>query len=72
VLAAFMHANGFALDLEIKPTPGADRHTGQVVGRAATRPRLTSRKRCYWTPSGTAGSTRPGNWTAPPSSPTTR
>lgn len=37
VLAAFMHANGFALDLEIKPTPGADRHTGQVVGRAATR-----------------------------------
>jgi glycerophosphoryl diester phosphodiesterase len=36
-LAAYLHANAFALDLEIKPTPGTDRHTGQVVGREAAR-----------------------------------
>ena len=36
-LAAYLHANAFALDLEIKPTPGTDHHTGQVVGREAAR-----------------------------------
>jgi glycerophosphoryl diester phosphodiesterase len=36
-IAAFMLANGFALDLEIKPTPGCEHHTGQVVGREAAR-----------------------------------
>jgi glycerophosphoryl diester phosphodiesterase len=36
-LAAYLRANAFALDLEIKPTPGTDRHTGQVVGREAAR-----------------------------------
>ncbi len=36
-LAAFMQANAFALDLEIKPTPGTEFHTGQVVGREAAR-----------------------------------
>jgi glycerophosphoryl diester phosphodiesterase len=36
-LAAFVRANAFALDLEIKPTPGTEHHTGQVVGREAAR-----------------------------------
>ena len=36
-LAAYMRANAFALDLEIKPTPGTEHHTGQVVGREAAR-----------------------------------
>jgi len=36
-LAAWLRANAFALDLEIKPTPGTDHHTGQVVGREAAR-----------------------------------
>jgi glycerophosphoryl diester phosphodiesterase len=36
-LAAYLHANAFALDLEIKPTPGTDHHTGQVVGWEAAR-----------------------------------
>jgi glycerophosphoryl diester phosphodiesterase len=36
-LAAWLCDNGFALDLEIKPTPGSERHTGEVVGRVATR-----------------------------------
>ena len=36
-LAAYLHANAFALDLEIKPTPGTELHTGQVVGREAAR-----------------------------------
>ena len=36
-LAAYLHANHFALDLEIKPTPGTEHHTGQVVGREAAR-----------------------------------
>lgn len=36
-LAAWLRANAFALDLEIKPTPGTERHTGQVVGREAAR-----------------------------------
>jgi glycerophosphoryl diester phosphodiesterase len=36
-VAAYLHANAFALDLEIKPTPGTDHHTGQVVGREAAR-----------------------------------
>ena len=36
-LATYLRANAFALDLEIKPTPGTDHHTGQVVGREAAR-----------------------------------
>ncbi len=36
-LAAYLRANAFALDLEIKPTPGTDHQTGQVVGREAAR-----------------------------------
>ena len=36
-LAAYLRANHFALDLEIKPTPGYEHHTGQVVGREAAR-----------------------------------
>ena len=36
-LATYMRANAFALDLEIKPTPGTEHHTGQVVGREAAR-----------------------------------
>jgi glycerophosphoryl diester phosphodiesterase len=36
-LAAYMRANAFGLDLEIKPTPGTEHHTGQVVGREAAR-----------------------------------
>ncbi len=33
-LAAFMHANAFALNIEIKPTPGLEQATGQAVGTA--------------------------------------
>jgi glycerophosphoryl diester phosphodiesterase len=36
-LAAYLRANQFALDLEIKPTPGTELHTGRVVGREAAR-----------------------------------
>jgi glycerophosphoryl diester phosphodiesterase len=36
-IAAFCHANDHALNIEIKPTPGADRHTGEVVAREAAR-----------------------------------
>ena len=35
-VAAYVQRNGFALDIEIKPTPGTDAHTGAVVrGRGA-------------------------------------
>jgi glycerophosphoryl diester phosphodiesterase len=34
-VAAFCHANGHALNIEIKPTPGTGRHTGEVVAREA-------------------------------------
>ena len=34
-IAAFCAANGHALDLEIKPSPGADLETGRAVGRSA-------------------------------------
>jgi glycerophosphoryl diester phosphodiesterase len=30
-VARYLQANGFALDLEIKPTPGTEAHTGAVV-----------------------------------------
>ena len=33
-LAAFMHANAYALNIEIKPTPGLEQATGQAVGAA--------------------------------------
>ncbi len=36
-IAAFCHAGDHALNIEIKPTPGADRHTGEVVARGAAR-----------------------------------
>jgi glycerophosphoryl diester phosphodiesterase len=36
-LARFLRANAFALELEIKPTPGTELHTGRVVAREAAR-----------------------------------
>ncbi|MFA7667236.1 MAG: glycerophosphodiester phosphodiesterase [Burkholderiaceae bacterium] len=36
-LASYCIANGFALDLEIKPTPGQELETGRVVAREAAR-----------------------------------
>jgi glycerophosphoryl diester phosphodiesterase len=36
-IAAFCLRNDFALDIEIKPTPGAEAATGRVVADAATR-----------------------------------
>ena len=36
-IAHFCLRNGFALNVEIKPTPGQELETGQVVGREATR-----------------------------------
>jgi glycerophosphoryl diester phosphodiesterase len=33
-IARFVQANGFQLNLEIKPTPGTERFTGEAVGRA--------------------------------------
>lgn len=34
-IAQFCIANGFFLNIEIKPTPGTERHTGEVVARHA-------------------------------------
>ena len=36
-VAAYMRANGFALNIEIKPTPGVELHTGRVVAEHAAR-----------------------------------
>jgi glycerophosphoryl diester phosphodiesterase len=36
-VAAFVQHNGFALDLEIKPTPGLEAHTGAVVAQEVAR-----------------------------------
>jgi glycerophosphoryl diester phosphodiesterase len=36
-VAAFCHASGHALNIEIKPTPGVARRTGDVVAREAER-----------------------------------
>jgi glycerophosphoryl diester phosphodiesterase len=36
-VAAYVQRNGFALDLEIKPTPGTDAHTGAVVAAEVAR-----------------------------------
>lgn len=36
-IAAYVLRNGFALNIEIKPTPGLERHTGEVVGREVLR-----------------------------------
>jgi glycerophosphoryl diester phosphodiesterase len=33
-IARFVRASGFALNIEIKPTPGDERNTGRVVGEA--------------------------------------
>ena len=35
-LAAWLRANGHALDLEIKPTPGEELRTGQAIGQAVS------------------------------------
>ena len=34
-VSRFCLANGYRLNIEIKPTPGTDRHTGEVVAREA-------------------------------------
>ncbi len=36
-IAAYVRRNGFALNIEIKPTPGQELITGEVVGREAAR-----------------------------------
>ena len=36
-IARYLQANGFALDLEIKPTPGTEAHTGAVVAAEVLR-----------------------------------
>ena len=36
-VAAFVQRNGYALDLEIKPTPGSEAHTGAVVAAEVAR-----------------------------------
>ncbi len=36
-VARFCRTNGLFLNIEIKPTPGTERHTGEVVGRHADR-----------------------------------
>lgn len=36
-IAAYCLRNGFALNIEIKPTPGVEQHTGDVVAREAER-----------------------------------
>jgi glycerophosphoryl diester phosphodiesterase len=36
-IAAFLQANGFALDLEIKPTPGDEDRTGRLVAAEVAR-----------------------------------
>ncbi len=35
-VARYVQANGFALNIEIKPTPGSERETGLAVGQACT------------------------------------
>ena len=36
-IAAFVRGNGFALNVEVKPTPGRERETGEVVAEHAVR-----------------------------------
>jgi glycerophosphoryl diester phosphodiesterase len=36
-VARYVLRNGFALNVEIKPTPGTEQHTGEVVGTACRR-----------------------------------
>jgi glycerophosphoryl diester phosphodiesterase len=36
-IGRYILANDFRLNLEIKPTPGTERHTGEVVGQACQR-----------------------------------
>lgn len=36
LIARYIQRNGFALNIELKPTPGHDRETGVAVGRACT------------------------------------
>ena len=42
-IAAYVLRNGFALNIEIKPTPGQELETGRVVAREAARLWATSR-----------------------------
>ncbi len=35
-IARYVQSNGFALNVEIKPTPGTERETGEAVARACT------------------------------------
>ncbi len=37
LVARFVQANGYALNIEIKPTPGVEHHTGRVVGEHVKR-----------------------------------
>jgi glycerophosphoryl diester phosphodiesterase len=36
-IAAYCIRNGFFLNIEIKPTPGTERHTGEVVAQTAAK-----------------------------------
>lgn len=36
-IARYVQANGFDLNIEIKPTPGTEAHTGRVVGQSVLR-----------------------------------
>src|SRR5882724_1788115 len=36
-IAGFCLRNGYCLNIEIKPTPGVERHTGEVVAREAAQ-----------------------------------
>jgi glycerophosphoryl diester phosphodiesterase len=36
-IARFVQVNGYALNIEIKPTTGTERHTGEVVGQQVMR-----------------------------------
>jgi glycerophosphoryl diester phosphodiesterase len=36
-IARYCLSNGYLLNIEIKPTPGTERHTGEVVARHAAR-----------------------------------
>lgn len=36
-IAAFVRSNGFALNIEVKPTPGHERETGEIVAEHAVR-----------------------------------
>ena len=73
-LAHYCIANGYFLNVEIKPTPGIEEKTGQVVGAQCAQPaarRHTFRARCWSTRCGTGGWLWRANWAAWPSCATT-